>query len=108
MRSRLNPADADGVDVPALAQHGGQGHVGNRNPILGTGHTATDEPNCDIEGRKGPGTRGPKHLKQYQDWQTRGVNAPHPVDNLSPGEDYLLADFGYDFGLYNTKLVVTL
>ena len=54
-----------------------EGHVGNRNPILGTGHTATDEPNCDIEGRKGPGTRGPKHLKQYQDWQTRGVNAPH-------------------------------
>jgi hypothetical protein len=33
-----------------------EGHVGNRNPILGTGHVAYDEPQYDVEGRTGPGS----------------------------------------------------
>ena len=48
-----------------------EGHVGNRNPILGLGHTSYDEPNYDVEGRKGPGTRGPKNLLQHQEWQQK-------------------------------------
>jgi hypothetical protein len=33
-----------------------EGHVGNRNPILGIGHVAYDEPQYDVEGRTGPGS----------------------------------------------------
>ncbi len=45
-----------------------EGHVGTRNPILGIGHTATDEPGHDIEGHLGRGTRGAKHLAHVQEW----------------------------------------
>ena len=41
-----------------------EGHVGNRNPILGIGHVAYDEDNFDVEGRRGPGTRGDKRAAQ--------------------------------------------
>lgn len=34
-----------------------EGHVGNRNPILGIGHSSYDEAGFDIEGKSGPGTR---------------------------------------------------
>ena len=42
-----------------------EGHVGNRNCILGIGHVSYDEPAYDVEGKKGPGTRGPKHLRNH-------------------------------------------
>jgi hypothetical protein len=34
-----------------------EGHVGNRNPILGTGHIAYDEASFNLEGQKGAGAR---------------------------------------------------
>jgi hypothetical protein len=58
-----------------------EGHVGNRNPILGTGHTSYDEPAYDVEGNKGAGTRGPKHLAHYREWHTA---APSSTSSSSP------------------------
>ena len=70
-----------------------EGHVGNRNPILGLGHTSYDEPNYDVEGRKGPGTRGPKNLLKHQEWhqknqqvqqgQQQGQQQQHPSSNAT-------------------------
>ena len=54
-----------------------EGHVGNRNPILGLGHTSFDEPNYDVEGRKGPGTRGPKNLLKHQEWHQKNQQGQH-------------------------------
>jgi len=43
-----------------------EGHVGNRNPILGIGHVAHDEAHFDVEGNAGRGGRGPKSLRSRQ------------------------------------------
>ena len=46
-----------------------EGIATSRNPITGLNHTSFDEPGFDVEGRRGPGTRAQKQLKNYLSYQ---------------------------------------
>ena len=47
-----------------------EGIATSRNPITGLNHISFDEPGFDVEGRRGPGTRAQKQLKNYLSYQT--------------------------------------
>lgn len=57
-----------------------EGHIGNKNPILGIGHVSHDEPQFDVEGNKGAGSRGRKTLRSRQFWQMQ-----HPAASGNNG-----------------------
>eukprot|EP00949_MAST-11_sp_MAST-11-sp1_P003816 g3816.t1 len=63
----------NGVKYASLKSRA-EGHVGTHNPILGTGHTSTDEMHLgyDVEGRRGMGTRGPRAQMNFHKGQASG------------------------------------